>query len=410
MFRRSPHTTIILILTLAAGQARGNDWPQFLGPLRSGVSTEHVATKWPASGLPQRWKRPVGAGFSGPVVAGGRVILFHRKGTDEVVDCMESESGKLLWTKRYPTTYRDDFGFSNGPRATPTLAEGKVLTFGAAGVLSCWELSSGALAWRNDTVESFGARKGFFGFACSPLVEAKKVLLNVGGLKDSGIVAFDLETGAVAWRATDHEASYSSPVAATMNGERHVFFFTRAGLVDLDAIRGKVRFEFPWRARMSASVNAATPLVVGDRVFVSASYRTGAALLRVSGEQYELVWSSRDTLSNHYATSVVKEGHIYGFDGRQEHGPQLSAITLEQGKAVWTHTGLGAGTLMLVKDGLLILTEDGKLVLADASPKEYKERARATLLPGVVRAYPALSNGLFYARNESTLVCVDVRP
>src|SRR5207249_4785033 len=158
--------------------------------------------------------RKIGAGFSGPVVAAGKLILFHRIDDKETVECLDAEKGMRLWSSSYPTHYRDDFGFDEGPRATPAIAEGRVYTYGAEGVVSCWNLADGKKLWSVDGNKEYGAPKGFFGIACSPLVEGDSVLLNIGGRDGAGIVAFDKATGKVRWKATDQEASYSSPVAA----------------------------------------------------------------------------------------------------------------------------------------------------------------------------------------------------
>jgi outer membrane protein assembly factor BamB len=222
-------------------------------------------------------------------------------------------------------------------------------------------------------------------------------------------VAFEKDSGKVLWKATDDEASYSSPAMATIDGKRHAFFFTRSGLTDLDPENGTVRFQFPWRARADASVNAATPLVAGDLVFISASYQTGAALLKIKGSEVEKVWSSDDVLSNHYATSILYQGYLYGFDGRQEYRPRLRSVELKTGKVSWTKERFGAGTVTLAGDRLLILKESGDLLLAPATPGGFKVTAEAKVLPETVRAYPALASGRLYARSQDTLVCVDLR-
>ena len=367
-----------LLAFLALFRACAGDWPQFLGPTRNGVyAGADLAEVWPKEGPNIVWRKKVGQGFSGPAVSGGSLILFHRTGDKEAVECLESGSGKLLWRFDYSTGYRDDFGFDEGPRATPTIAQGEVFTFGAEGQLHCLDLQTGKKIWCVNTKAEFGAPKGFFGMVCSPLVEGNAVLLNIGGANGAGIVAFEQSTGKVRWKATDDEASYSSPVAATINGLRYAFFFTRAGLAALDPDSGRTRFEFPWRSRMNASINAATPLVVDDLVFLSASYQTGAALLRVKGNSVEKVWGADDVLSNHYATSVHDNGFLFGFDGRQEYGENLRCVELKTGKIRWSEDRFGAGTVTLAGKRLLALKENGELLLAPASPDGFKPVARA---------------------------------
>jgi len=406
-----PPSLLHLFSFLVLIHASASDWPQFLGPTRNGVyAGADLAESWPKEGPPIVWRKKVGQGFSGPAVSGGSMILFHRTGDKEAVECLEAGTGKPLWSFDYPTGYRDDFGFDEGPRATPTIAQGKVFTFGAEGLLHCLDFQTGKKIWSVSTKTEFGASKGFFGMVCSPLVEGNAVLLNIGGANGAGIVAFDQNTGKLLWKATSDEASYSSPVAATINGLRYAFFFTRAGLAALDPDSGRPRFHFPWRARMSASVNAATPLVVDDLVFVSASYQAGAALLRVKENSVEKIWAADDVLSNHYATCVYGDGFLYGFDGRQEHGEHLRCVEFKTGKIRWSEDRVGAGTVTLAGKRLLILTENGELLLAPASPDGFKPVARAQLLPNGVRAYPALAEGHLYARSKDTLLCVDLRP
>ncbi len=404
------HWPIHFLWFVLAAQTCAGDWPQFLGPGRNGVYVgSDLADGWPKEGPPVVWQKQAGQGFSGPAVSSGKLILFHRRDDKEIVDCLDANQGKSLWTFDYPTGYRDDFGFDEGPRATPTIADGKVYSFGAEGVLHCLDFNTGKKIWSVNTRTGFNAPKGFFGMACSPLVEGNAVLLNVGGADGAGIVAFDKTTGQLLWKATDDEASYSSPVAATLDERRYVFFFTRRGLVALDPTNGKVSLEFPWRPRIRESVSAAVPLVIGDLIFLSTSYQTGAVLLRVKNDKVEKIWSAEDVLSNHYATSVCHDGCLYGFDGRQELGPNLRCVELKTGKVRWSEDRFGAGTITLADRRLLVLRENGELVIAPASPDGFKPVARAQILPNGVRAYPALADGRLYARSKNTLVCVDLR-
>jgi outer membrane protein assembly factor BamB len=402
--------TRIAILILTAACASAEDWPQFLGPARNGVySGADLAAKWTPAGPAVVWKKDVGQGFSAPVIAQGHLILFHRVGDKEVIEALDAATGKPIWKFDYPTTYRDDFGFDEGPRATPAIAGGRIYTFGAEGSLHCLDFNTGKKIWSVDTHPMFKVRKGYFGAACSPLVDEGRVLMNIGGSSGAGLVAFDAANGKTLWKATDQEASYSSPVVANIDGARHALFFTRAGLVDADPATGKVRYQFPWRARMQASVNAAAPIVVGDLVFLSASYGTGAVLLQVGANGLKQVWSSDDALTNHYATSVYKDGFLYGYHGRQEEGPSLRCVEFKTGKVRWNVDGFRAGSITLADDRLLIQRESGELVLAEASPAAYKVISQTKALPGTVRSYPAIANGRYYVRNEKTLLCLNLK-
>jgi outer membrane protein assembly factor BamB len=412
--------TILLasVLLAAASVAGQSQWPQFLGPSRNGVYSGPLLTSWPAGGPRRVWEKRVGQGFAGPVVADNRLILFHRVANEEVVDAFDARTGDPRWHFAYPTTYRDDFGFDEGPRSVPVVAGNRVYTFGAQGQLHALDLATGKQIWNVDTMQRFRVRKGFFGAAGSPLVEDGRVIANVGGVdgdKPAGIVAFAADTGAVLWTSTNHEASYSSPVSATFGGKRVAVFFTRQGLVGLDPATGMVLFQRMWRSRTSASVNAATPLVIGDIIFISATYETGAAALKLQGNDLKELWSSDESLSNHYATSVYYNGYLFGYHGRQEFNPSFRAIELNTGTVKWSVDRFRAGTVTLAGDKLLILRETGELILAPASPQAFRPLARAQILPPTARATPAIAEGFLYARNEDTrgndiLVCFDLRP
>jgi outer membrane protein assembly factor BamB len=389
--------------------AAADDWPQYLGVNRDGVYRgAPIADSWPAGGPRVVWKKQVGAGFSGPVVAEGKLILFHRIRGEEIVEALDVKTGAPIWRYAYPTTYRDDFGFDEGPRAVPVVSGGVVYTFGAQSQLHAVGLADGKKRWSEDTATKYNVPKGFFGAAGSPLVEDGRVIANVGG-RGAGIVAFDAATGKELWRATDDAASYSSPVSATIGGRKLVIFLTRTTLIGLDPAKGAVVFSRPWRARQAASVNAATPVVVGDLIFVSAEYGPGAGVLRVEGSNLVDVWTDVDTLNNHYATVVQAGGVLYGFHGRQEFGQALRAVDLKTGKVRWSQEQFRAGSILLAGTRLLIMREGGELVLAEASPAAFKPLARAQVLPAVVRAFPALDNGILYVRNETTMVALDLR-
>jgi outer membrane protein assembly factor BamB len=400
---------LLICSSTLPGAETTSDWPQFLGPTRDGVyHGPALAATWPETGLTVAWKREVGAGFSGPVVQGDRLILFHRLGDRATVDCLEPTSGRSLWRADYPTDYRDDFGFDAGPRATPAIADGQVITFGAEGRLSSWDLATGQPRWSVDTAKEFGAGKGWFGRACSPLIEDGLVIVGLGGNDGAGIVAFDAATGVVRWKATQDEASYASPIIASLRGRKTILALTREALVGLEPGDGQPLFRYPWRPRANASVSAATPLVIDDYVFISASYGAGATLLRPTPAGMEPVWSNDESLSSHYATSVHHQGFLYGWHGRQEQGCALRCVELQTGRVRWTESGLKAGTVTRAGDELLVLTEQGELLRVLASPDRFKAVSRAQLLPGGVRAHPAVAQGWCYARSPKLLVGLDL--
>lgn len=385
----------------------GQDWPQFRGPDRDGIFFDRETIgPFPSGGPELVWDKPIGTGFSAPVATQGSVVVFHRRGRQEVVEALRADSGETLWTFASPTAYRDDFGFDNGPRATPVIADGKVFTFGAQGWLHCLDFETGRKLWGVDTHREFGVRKGFFGAASTPLVLGSRLLANIGGSNGAGIVAFDASNGRVLWKATDHAASYSSPVAGRFDGHTLAVFFTREGLVALDPASGTVRFSRRWRARSHASVNAATPIVMGDTVFLSASYGTGAIAMRLCNRKIEELWSGEDVIDNHYSSCVRSGETLFGFHGRQEHGQSFRAADLSTGRVLWSHERIRAGSVTRVGDRLLLLLESGELLLVAASREKFEVLARAQILARETRAFPALARGLLFARDQDTLVCL----
>ena len=399
--------SLLLLATVHAAE-----WPQILGPTRNGIYTGNdLADTWPKEGPPVLWQKKIGQGFAGPAVAMGKLVLFHRLGDKETVECLRAADGKPVWSFDYPTGYQDQFGFDEGPRAVPNIANGKVYTFGAEGVLTCLNFADGKKVWSLDVKKQFGSGNGYFGMVCSPLVEGHAVILNIGGRDGAGIAAFDTDTGKLLWKATDEEASYSSPVAATVNGQRTALVFSRSGLFALDPVSGKQQFNFPWRPAIDASVSAALPLVIDDQVFISASYDTGAALLRMKRSSVEKIWTGNESLSAHYASAVYRDGFLYGLDGRHDYpgGTELRCVEFKTGKVKWGKPGLKGANVLLAGDSLLVLTETGELIRVAAAPEKYKETGRAQILGSGVRAYPALADGLFYARSKDKLVCADLR-
>lgn len=401
-----------LAWTVFSSLLHASDWPQFLGPNRNGSSAESIATHWPKEGPIISWQKSIGSGWSSPVASGGNVVVFHRVGDREIIDCLAVASGNPVWKFDYPTAYRDDFGFDPGPRGTPAIAQGKLVTHGANGVVHCLDFATGKKLWSVDTREKFSSGKGFFGPACSPLIEGGKVILNIGGTSGAGIIALELETGQLAWKATDHEASYSSPVAATIQNQRQILVLTRDGLAGLNPQSGQVYFDFPFRSPIHASVNAATPLVNGDQVFLTASYDTGALLLRVADRAAQKVWAAPETLSAHYATPVLRDGFLFGFHGRQDQPPRAAfrCVEWKSGKIRWSADDFGAGTVILAGDQLLILRENGELIRAAATPDRFAILDRAQILGTDVRAGLALADGHLFARGKNRLVCLDVKP
>ncbi len=386
------------------------DWPQLHGLARDGHSAEKgLNWNWPRGGPKVLWKLDVGSGWAGPVVAGERLIFFHRVGNEEIVLCLDPVTGKEKWKHRYTTKYRDDFNFDDGPRATPTVAGTKVFTLGANGDLSGLDLATGKALWHRNLLEQYKPRKGFFGAACSPLVMGERVLVNVGG-KNAGVIALDASTGKELWKSTSDGASYSSPTTAELDGKPVAVFLTRAGLRVLEPATGKSLYDFPWKPRIEASVQAATPLVWKNEIFLTVSYATGAALLKANKGELEEVWSGDKALSSQYNTPVRVGDYLYGTHGRSDVGTAaLRCVEWKSGAVKWSEANFGVASVIAVDGGILALTEGGDLVRFDAAPGGYKERARAMILAKPVRAAPALANGRLFARDAKQLICVSLK-
>jgi outer membrane protein assembly factor BamB len=232
------------------------------------------------------------------------------------------------------------------------------------------------------------------------------LLLNVGGSSGAGIVALALDDGKTIWKATDDAASYSSPTAATLDGVRHVVFVTRLNVISLDPINGAVHFSFPFGSR-GPTVNAANPLILGNHLFVSASYGVGARWARFSEDSVNIEWESDKVMSSQYTTCMHHDGYLYGIDGRQDVGvARLRCFDPLTGKIAWTREGFGTGNLILADGKLLIMKTDGELVLAEPRPKEFKPLASAKLFETTVQALPALSDGRLFVRDTKTLKCL----
>lgn len=413
---------LIALCCLTPLAAAAGDWPQILGPTRTGIAeNETLATSWPKAGPAQLWQRPVGDGYSGVAVVGEKAIAFHRIDNEEIVEALDAATGKPLWKHASPATYRPSFTSDGGPRVVPLVHDGRVYLYGARGDLTCLTLDAGKVVWQRDLYADFSSKRpsrgeppeGYFGFGASPIVEGNKLLLNVGGdTKEAGIVAFDLKTGQTIWKATTERASYSSPVAATLGGKRQVVFATRLKLLSVDPTDGKVLWEFPF-GQLGPAVTGANPVIVGDRVFISASYGFGATSIKVTNKGAAAEWNSDEYLSSQYTTSIPYKEWLIGVHGRQDVGSaSLRKFDLVKQKAADLEADFGYATLIRADDKLLVLKTNGELTLAKLSDDaSLTKLGTASLFAGgaTCRALPALSNGRLFVRDEKTLKCVSLK-
>jgi outer membrane protein assembly factor BamB len=419
----------------------GVDWPKFLGPTADGVSSEKgVPTQWPGNGLRVLWQEKLGLGYAPPTIARGRIFSFDAYADAEKrtivarLTCRESETGKELWHFEYPTRYDDTFGYDNGPRCCPLVDGDRVYLHGVEGMLHCIRVADGKPIWKVDTHAEYGVLQNFFGVGSSPVIEGDLLIVPVGGspkgsdpsdfmsLKGNGtaLVAFDKLTGKESWRAGDELSGYSTPAIAEVHGKRLGFYFGRNGLMGFDPASGKQQFHFPWRARTLECVNAANPVVVGEKVLISECYGAGTAVLRVKPDNdgVEEVWTDDGkgraaSLRCHWNTPMHVDGFVYGCSGRHTNEAELRCVELETGKVAWRQRGMSRGSLTQIEGHFLYLCEDGLLALVKINPKKYEEVARWDLGESQLLAYPCwaapvISHGLMYLRGNGKLICVEL--
>jgi len=433
----------ILLTTLAAAAAASaDDWPQWLGPQRDAVWRESgIIDAFPAQGPAIRWRIPIGAGYSGPAVAGGRVYVMDRQvanptgekknafdrgtipGTERVL-CFDETSGKLLWEHGYDCSYT--VSYAAGPRATSVVADGRVYSLGTEGNLTCLEAESGKLVWERDFKKDFDVRTPMWGFAAHPLLDGNKLICLVGG-KGSVAVAFDKNTGKELWRAlTAEEPGYAPPVIYEAGGKRQLIVWHPEALNSLNPETGEVYWSKPVKARSGLSV--AMPRKLGDLLYVTSFYN-GSLMMRLDSNTTAAssVWQSEkisekdtDALHTIMSTPFLEAGYIYGVCS---YG-QLRCLKADTGERVWetfaatTGKAVRWGNAFLVKNGdrFFLFNEAGDLIIAKLTPAGYEELSRAHILeptntdPGrsVVWSHPAFANRCVYARNDKELVCVSL--
>src|SRR5580704_10274201 len=427
---------------LAAGTVT-HDWRAFLGPSHNAVSTETRLTR--SLPPPLVWECPRGTGYASPAIAGDRLVFLHRLANEEIVECRHPETGESYWEFRYATAFEDRYGYNNGPRSSPVMDAERVYTMGAEGWLHCLELGSGRVVWKRDLRVTYKVRQDFFGTGSTPLIEGRLLIVNVGAPGGPCVVGFDRRTGREGWRAgTKWGPSYASPVPAAGPGRGRVIVFAggesdppSGGLMSIDPATGHVDFGFPWRSRTRESVNASCPVVFGSKVFISASYRTGSALVEVRPDfTHKVVWTTQD-FGLHFNTAIHRPGFLYGFDGRNEPDASLACVDVSTGKVVWRETpewtesletpegerqqlvGPYRGSLLAVDGQFLCLGELGHLLWMDLTPKGYREVARARLFTARESwTLPVLSRGLLYVMQNTRdtfqatgprLLCYDLR-
>lgn len=398
-----PAAALSGILNVEAGVEPGA-WPQYRGPARDGVSAETGILKtWPASGPKVVWRVPLGGGYSGISVAGGRGYTMFSREDGEFVVCFKAADGKEVWRLRVDSNRDDDMG--DGPRSTPTVDGDLVYALGARGVLVAARILSGERAWEKDLKDAFGARVPQWGVSTSPLVEGNLLVIDAGGGPGKSLVALDKTTGQTRWTSYTDKPGYSAPLGVDIHGVRQILSFAGTSLVSVGAADGKVLWSVPWKT--SYDVNAAMPVFVPpDRVFISSSYDTGGALYQVkkTGDTFEVseVWKSR-IMKNHFNSSIYQGGYLYGFDDAT-----LRCIDVATGQEKWSQRGFAKGSLLLADGHLIIFGESGLLALAEATPDAYREKGRVQIFDGKTWTMPTLSGGKLYLRDQKEMVALDL--
>ena len=428
-----------------ASAAVTSNWPRFLGPNDDCTTPEtDLVNAFPKDGPPLVWERSKGSGYTSPVVAGGKMVMFDRLGDEEVIECFDPETGKDFWRFSYPVRYTDRYGFSNGPRASAVLDSGKVYTLGVTSMLTCLDLETGKKIWQRDPGSEYKVASYFFGHGACPLVYDGKVIVNLGGEDDLCVAAFDQNTGKLIWGAK-HKwlASYSSPVVKTLQGKPRLLVFAGGesrppfgGLLCLDPANGEIFDAYPWRAGKFESVNASTPVLAGEnRVFISECYEIGGVLLELTPElKWKEVWKAPG-FNLHWMTPIVHGGDLYGFLGRNEPDAYLGSFSLETGKENWkkdimwtTQLGPGGrdyrlsyfrGSILKADEKFFVLGELGTLAMMKLDRKGWEETSRAQLfLARSTWSLPVLHKGLLYVSQHETdastqrgprLLCYDLR-
>jgi outer membrane protein assembly factor BamB len=380
-----------------------DDWPQWRGPGRDGISKEAgFSTDWPRVGPKSLWRASVGSGFSSLAVSKGRLFTIGTSNGIDTVYCLASETGQPLWKFSYPSP---PFPESKPwlPAATPTVEGDVVYTFSLSGKVFCLEAASGQVRWSNNIPEQVSAKCPQWGFASSPVSYEDLLILNAGG---SG-VALAKAWGKVAWSSGPGPGGFATPVLFKFGNQTGAAIFSDDALIAVEPSTGKELWRHPWRG----GVHIADPVVCGDTVFISTAYGKGAALIRFGSGPPSLVWANQNMV-NHFNTCVLIDGHLYGIncDAARESEGNLRCLELKTGAVKWTHEGTGAGTQMAVGDTLVVLTGKGELIVAQATPTVFKPLARAQVLGGRCWTVPVFANGRLYCRNEQgDLVCLDVK-
>ena len=392
--------SISLLISVIAN-ARAGDWPNWNGAKHDGISLETgFADAWPNDGLPVKWTVELGTGFSSFSVVGERLLTMGHQDGNEIVWCLNPQTGEILWKHEYPGELLPHL-HEGGPCSTPTVDGEFVYTLGKEGQMFCLQLADGKVVWEKMLQTELGVKLPEWGFSSSARILGNQLILEAGR-----VVSFDKRNGEKLWQTEIHEAGYGSAAVFEQSGKTLIATLDCDGLRILGATDGHQIAYTEWKSPYRT--NATTPIILGDQVYISTGYKVGCGLFRLEGDSLELIYKNKD-MRNHFNNSILYEEHLYGFDGDAHLGRlvTLRCMDFATGKLAWQQRDLGCGSLLIVDKKLLVLTEGGELVLAKASPESYVELARSPFLDRRCWTVPVLANGLVYGRNaEGKLVCV----
>jgi outer membrane protein assembly factor BamB len=381
----------------ARAARRPGDFPQFLGPSRDGTVTGvRLARDWTTRAPRKLWRQAIGEGWSGFAVVGDVAVTQEQRGAEERVVAYDLLTGRALWSHRDSARYETVIA-GIGPRSTPTIADGRVFTMGATGILNALDLATGRGLWSRNVIEENGGRLGEWGKSCAPLVHGAAVIVSAGGSDGRSLVAYDAATGRPLWSGGKDRDSYSSPRLADLAGRPQIVVLNGASVAGHDPETGAVLWVAPWPAEQP---NVTPPLPLdGGRLLVSTGYGVGAKLFRLDpgpdgALEARVVWES-PRLKSKFANLVVHDGWVYGLDDGV-----LTCLDPATGERKWKGGRYGHGQLLLVGDVLLVQTEEGEVVLLDPSPDGPRELARYAVLDGKTWNPPALAGTLLAVRND----------
>lgn len=387
--------SVALVLSVCAATAA--DWPNFRGPTHDGISKETGwSTTWPADGPKTLWKAKVGMGFSAVVVANGKAYTQGNTKDVDTVFCFDANNGTTVWKHSYAAPLDPKY-YEGGTSATPTVDGDRVYTISKRGIVHCLNAADGKVVWTKNLQEELGAKIPEWGFAGSVLIEGDLAILNIG----TAGAALEKKTGKVVWSSGTDESGYSTPIPYDAKGERALMFAIKQDVIAVKVKDGQELWRFPWKTQYD--VNAANPIMSGNKVFISSGYNRGAGVFDVSVQPATQVWQNKN-LRNHMASSVLWQGHLYGVDENQ-----LRCVVFDTGEVKWTDKVSGKGSLMLADGKLIVLSERGELLIANPSPEGFKPISRAQVVGGKCWTAPTLANGKIYVRTgPGDLVCLDV--